>query len=428
MTLTMPLAGYPLPLDYGDPVPAGRGRWRLYLQARQFTPAAEPVLVAELVGARSRRLEQVWDSAAKLTFTLDGRAPEAALIKELRTDVVAYRWDEPTGADVRIFRGIVAAAQDNLTEDAHTVAFTCWDYLKMLERRQMTTAVDWSTTPADQDTMVARFVQMATNASSASGVSLSPGSYLPIEVGYYGANYDDRPAGAGVPVRQRAYPAGTVLAQALDDLAKVDGGFDYDLLPGALGYPDHLRVFYPVQGITRPTPELAYGTTISSLARTVDSSTYANYCRVTGGSSDPTDAAAPPMFAEAWNDQANDVTVEPFGLWMANDNAADVIIQATLDEKAAGDLALEGLLVPSYTVNVRPGAYIYGSPRMGDVVPLLIKSGRLDVVSNARVLGIAYAIGDDGTEDIELTLGRTPLSFTKLVTQADRDVDALTRR
>ena len=65
---------------------------------------------------------------------------------------------------------------------------------------------------------------------------------------------------------------------------------------------------------------------------------------------------------------------------------------------------------------------------MGDVVPLVVNSGRLNVNATIRILGITYAIGDDGQEDVSLTVGRQPLTFTQLVTQADRTADALTRR
>ena len=39
---------------------------------------------------------------------------------------------------------------------------------------------------------------------------------------------------------------------------------------------------------------------------------------------------------------------------------------------------------------------------MGDIVPLVIQTGRLNVNTTIRVLGIAYDIGDDGQEDVDL--------------------------
>jgi hypothetical protein len=172
---------------------------------------------------------------------------------------------------------------------------------------------------------------------------------------------------------------------------------------------------------------LAYGSTVSALTRSASSQDYANYVRVLGnnGSSDP---AAAQLFAEAWNTDANNVTVNPVGLWMSTDNAADVSIQSTLNDQANGDLQLSGLLVPSYTLTMRPGAYFFGSPNMGDTVPLVVKKGRLNVNTTVRVLGISYSIGDDGQEDVSLTVGRPAAKFLDTASQASRDIDALTRR
>jgi hypothetical protein len=414
---------------FPDPLPPGRGMWRLVAQSRQFAPGATPTVLAELTNARGRQLTQAWDSAAMLTFTLDGHDPEAAALVELQTDVVAYRWDRThAGAgEVEMFRGIVAHSEDEVSEQDHVVIFQCYDYLKMLERRLVTQTIDYSVATIDQDSLVALLISTATNAEASSGASLAPGSYLPLDVQYLAPDGSPRVAGAGVPVRNRTYLGSTQLSQALDDLAKVEDGFDYDVVPGGPGSPDHVRVFYPQQGETRTDPVLAYGANVASLTRTVNSGDYSNYWRTLGNSAD-VDPLAPQLFAETWNGDANDVTRIPVGLWMTGDNAADVSIQSTLDEQAAGDLELSSPLIPSYTLALRPGWWTSGAVHMGDVVPLVVRSGRLNVNASLRVLGIEYDIGDDGQEDITLTVGRQPLTFTQLVTQADRTTDALTRR
>ena len=414
---------------FPDPLPPGRGMWRLVAQSRQFAPGATPTVLAELTNARGRQLTQAWDSAAMLTFTLDGHDPEAAALVELQTDVVAYRWDRTRAGvgEVEMFRGIVAHSEDEVSEQDHVVIFQCYDYLKMLERRLVTQTIDYSVATIDQDSLVALLISTATNAEASSGASLAPGSYLPLDVQYLAPDGSPRVAGAGVPVRNRTYLGSTQLSQALDDLAKVEDGFDYDVVPGGPGSPDHVRVFYPQQGETRTDPVLAYGANVASLTRTVNSGDYSNYWRTLGNAAD-VDPLAPQLFAETWNADANDVTRIPVGLWMTGDNAADVSIQSTLDEQAAGDLELSSPLIPSYTLALRPGWWTSGAVHMGDVVPLVVRSGRLNVNASLRVLGIEYDIGDDGQEDITLTVGRQPLTFTQLVTQADRTTDALTRR
>ena len=436
------------------PIPPGRGRWRRTLHRRAFTATDWPAaILGQLDSARSCQLVQAWDTPAQLTFTMDGRDPAAALIAELQCDVMAWRWDDQpgaiysseVGADVPVFRGVVAQAEDEVSEDAHTVNFTAHDYVSMLGRRYTPQALTYTQT--DQDTLAANFAALAVNPLAADGQSFAPGGYLPLVTVPVNGDGTQRAAPSG-QLRDRTYTAGTPLDQMLDDLAKVLGGFDYDLITAqqaadiglrystTMNYRDVIRIFYPAQGVQRLDCPLEYGSTVSSLTRSVDSGDYANYVRVFGSA--PTGAAdgTPPLFSEAWDSNANNTNVVPVGLWEEIDNASDVTVQATLDQKARGDLALAGItytetstvVTPSYTLAMRPGAYRWGAPNMGDTCPLIVRSGRLDVVSSIRVLGLTYAIGDDGQEDVTLTVGRPARPLSALFTQADRDTDALTRR
>ena len=283
------------------PVPAGRGRWRLTLHTRQFADTYWGLSqIAELHTARSRRLEQTWDNPAVLTFTMDGRDPTAAAVAELECDVIAWRWDDRPGAvyfsglgcDRAIFRGVVTQAEDQVTEESHVVNFTCKDYAAMLARRYNTLPLTYTQT--DQDDLVAGFVNNAVSTVSASGHSFGPGAYLPLEVVKVNPDGTQRTAPSG-QLRDRTYPAGSPLGQMVDDLAKVIGGFDYDVLPAEqaasewnLRPPsgnvnrDVLRVFYPYQGVQRADVPLVYGSTVAAFTRTVDSGDYANCWRVIG--------------------------------------------------------------------------------------------------------------------------------------------------
>lgn len=411
------------------PVPSGRGRWRLLLMARQFAAQAFAVsAVAELASARSRRLELTWNQPAKLSFTVDGRSDAAAAVVELQTDVLAQRWDDQTGADFAVFRGVVAQSEDQLTEQEHTVNFTCQSYDAMLARRLFTTT--YTVTQRDQDNIVVDFLAAASAARSSAGASFAPGSYLPLVAQSVNPDGSNR-AGLSGQLRDRTYLPSTEIGQSLTDLAAVINGFDFDVLPigGPGGSPvaDLLRIFYPYQGVTRSAPALVYGSTVSSLTRTINSADYANYWRVIGNNGS-SDANAPQLFAEAYSADANDVTRIPIGLWMGHDDASDVTIQSTLNDKAQGDLALNGLVVPTYTLTLRPGAYSAGNPNMGDVLPLVVQAGRLNVTTTVRVLGIVFDIGDDGQEDVTLTVGRPAVTLPQLLKGPVRDTAALTRR
>lgn len=413
--------------------PPGRGRWRVTLHRRQFTDTPwGTTLIAELADARSRRLEQTLNGSAQFTFTLPGDSASAELIQELAQDVILWRWSESANRDVPYFRGILSHSEDELSEQTHTVVFTCHDYLAVMNRRWRTQLWNFNV-PTDQDALVSSFVLWTSRvANSAGGVSFMPGSYVPL----YPWNVNPDGSLRSVPsgqLRVRSYPAASNLGQILDDLAHVIGGFDYDVVPGwrygSQQATDYVRVFYPSQGIDRSSQfVLEYGGAVSSLTRTVDSSSYANYQWLTGAVPDGSPDGTPPLFAEHWNADANDVTRVPVGLWMNFDNASDVSIQSTLDEQAQGALDLNGVLIPQYTAQLRPGFYTEGLVNMGDTVQLVVHSGRLDVEDSIRVMGLTFDIGDDGQEDVSLTLGRSAFSLIDLLRNQAADVNALARR
>jgi hypothetical protein len=402
------------------PVPNFRGRWRLTLHNRQFAPAGLMTnIIAELTDARGRQLVQAWNTPATLTFTLDGRSDAAALVEELEHDVVAWRWDDQTGSDIAVFRGVIAQSEDQVSEDQHVVTYTCHDYAAVLQRRLLTAT--YTVTARDQDLIVGDLLGLASTVHTSSGTALTPASYLPLALA--AVTPAGAPRGLSGQNRDRTYYGSQNIGQAVDDLAAVINGFDYDVQPSITDATDSLRVFHPQQGVTRTGIALQYGSTVASLTRSVNSADYANYVRVLGNKTST--APTPQFYSEAWAAGTASTTA---GLWMLADDATDVTVQSTLDEKAAGDLTLDEVLVPHYTLGLRPGAYEWGQPNMGDVVPLIVQTGRLDVNTSVRVLGITYDIGDDGQEDVALVVSRPPPSFKKLFTKSDSDIRALARR
>jgi hypothetical protein len=404
------------------PVPGWRGRWRLTLHNRAFTPKTlAQTMIAELVDARGRRLDQAWNTPATLTFTLDGHSQSAGLIDELLQDVVAWRWDDQTGLEQAVFRGPITQSEDQLTTESHTVTYTCHDYAALLDRRLITTA--YSVTARDQDLIVGDLLARAVNATNSFGLSFSPASFLPVSL--FSANPNGSLRGLSGRLRDRTYYPSQNIAAAVSDLAAVTNGFDYDVLPSAVDDHDNLRVFYPQQGVTRTGIALQYGSTVASLTRTVNSADYANYVRVLGNSSSADPAVQ--KFSDNWMAEAQSST-PTVGLWMADENASDVTVQAALDDKSLGDVLRLSDLEPSYTLGLTPDGYTWGNPNMGDTVPLIVQSGRLNVNTAVRVLGITYDIGDDGQEDVSLTVGRPKNSLYRLFKNTDRSIKALDRR
>ena len=414
-------------------MPPGRGLWRLTLHNRSFGNVTtwQASLIAELTSARGRVLEQTLNAPAKLSFTLNGASAEAQLVKELQHEVVAWRWDTGSGADVPYFRGTVCQSEDQLTEQSHTVNFVCHDNLAILARRYLTNVAPLTFTQTDQDNIVTNLVSRATILIASGGTAFSPGSSLPVTVLRVNPDGTSRNNFSGV-LRDRNYTGQSAVGDLITQLAAVIGGFDFDITPGwrvtwaGTQSNDALRVFYPSQGVTRTEP-LEYGGTIANVTRTVDSGDYTNYWRVIGNnaSSDPT---APQFYSEAFNADANNVGAVPVGTWMGADNASDVTLQPTLDQWAQGNLNRSGVLVPSYSLGLRPGAYAEGMLNMGDTVPVVIQSGRLNVASSVRAVGLTFTIGDDGQEDVALTVGRPLTSLVSMLQASVADVNALARR
>jgi hypothetical protein len=415
-----------------DPLLAEQGaRWRLTVHARDFTGNANPTAtgLAELTDARSRRLETALNTPAKLTFTVDGRSPAASFVHELTTDVVAWRTDPVDGVESPMFRGVVSASEDVVSEQAHSVNFTAFDYFAMVVRRYLTAVAGWSFTQTDQDDLVYQLLTRATTAMSTNGgTMLTPGSVLPLVLALTNPDGTPRAAKSG-QLRDRTYTGGSSFGQLITDLAAVINGFDFDVAPYASpdGGADLLRVWYPARGSGRTDTPLVYGSTVAGFTRSANSADggYANYIRVVG---DNGGGEGPQLIGEAWSPDANDIGRIPVGLWQNTDAASDVNQQATLNQKAQGDLAAQSVLVPSYSLTLRPGWYRPGWPALGDTVPLMIDSGRLHVSTTVRVVALNYSIGDDGQEDVELTVGRPALTLSGLFRSIRQDVDALARR
>jgi hypothetical protein len=398
---------------------------------RDFTTTGLPASgtgIAELTDARSRRLETQLNTPAKLTFTVDGRSPACAEVAELQTDIVA--WRSSAGVDVPMFRGVVTQSEDVVSEQAHAVNFTCHDYLAVLTRRYLTANTDLTYTQVDQDDLVVDLVGRASTLTATGGHSFGSGARLPLSVAY--VDPDGRPRGVKSGERRdRTYPGGTSIGQAITDLAAVvsmadptRSAYDVDVGPSAAGF-DHVRLWYPARGVPRSDLALTYPGNVGSFTRSVNSQTYASYVRVIGDAGGT--EGAPQLTADAWTADANG---GPVGLWMESDNESDVKVAATLAQKASGYLTAAGVLVPSYSLTLAPGWYELDAVNLGDTVRLVLESGRLHVASTVRVLGIGYAIADDleAGEDVEVTVGRPAVDLSAMFRPLRRDIDALARR
>jgi hypothetical protein len=164
--------------------------------------------------------------------------------------------------------------------------------------------------------------------------------------------------------------------------------------------------------------------TITALTRSLTSADYSNYWR-TVGNNQTADQTAPQLYGEAWTTDAFNLGT---GVWMTGDQDTDQYATAYLGQIAQGRLNVGSVLVPTYTLTLRAGFYYRGAFNIGDTVPVVIQSGRLNVSTSLRVLGITYEPTDDGDEKVTVTVGRAPTTLADLLGEQAADVRALSRR
>jgi len=337
--------------------------------------------VAELTEARSRRIDFALDDDAKAGWTLPGRHPQTALIDELETDLVVAR------DGVALFRGRINASDDTLSPNVHTCTFSAVDYRGVLNRRVVWPGSMTSFAAVDQAAIVARLINDS-QALGTLGITASP-------------------AATGV-VRDRTYDVGSTVGELIASLGRAINGFDWDISPTLA-----LRIFYPARGVTAATFVAEYGRNVSDVRRTVASGDFANAIRFSGkeGVASATRTIAP----------------GPEGRWERQLGNPDLATAASINEQADGAIIAASTITPSYSVTLTPGVWAPGVVWLGDVVRLLIRSGRLDVDTMARVVGAGIEVGENGEETVSLQLARYRGRLTDRLTDYQYRLDRLER-
>src|ERR671922_368428 len=111
--------------------PAERSRWQLVAG-----PASGGHELA-LTAARDRRYTAKLTEPSELSFTIDGRHPQAAAIVELTTDIHLL-WTDAAGQTRILDRHRVGGnPQDVITEDSHRLQVATLDYREVLARRNL---------------------------------------------------------------------------------------------------------------------------------------------------------------------------------------------------------------------------------------------------------------------------------------------------
>lgn len=123
------------------PPPARQASWRI------LTGPAPGGYELELTEAQDRRMTFRLKDPSDLSFNINGRHPQAAVLDELATDAHVL-YTDTDGETWQLFRGRLGTTGDTLTEDSHRVTATFLDYRGVLARRRLYTGTalnnNWS--------------------------------------------------------------------------------------------------------------------------------------------------------------------------------------------------------------------------------------------------------------------------------------------
>jgi hypothetical protein len=340
--------------------------------------------LSDLPEARDRRVTFKLNAPAELSFTVPGDSRDAALLAELRTDVIAY-WGGTALARLR-----VGATSDNLDADTHTVDVAALDYLALLDRRYLQNAVTYATT------------ELTTSAWNL--IAYTQGR----TAGSWGIT---RGLTATTAAVTWSGEDGKKIGEAISDLHLVYPGFDYAIDP-------QLRFnTWAFRGQQRDYA-LEYGGNVTAVSRTFDPERYANVVRQSGKEG----------IAPAWRSAA-DLASRPEGRFEAQEGNTDLATTALVGLAADAYLQRHGTVTPTYTMTLAPNAaWTPDALWLGDWCTFVVRSGRLDVVGLERVYEVAVEVTADAAATVSLTFGDFREDLLALVRAVPARLEQMNRR
>lgn len=354
----------------------------------RFVAGTLAALTNELTEARTRAVRFAVDAPPEASFSIDGLSPQASGLQELITELYCYR-----DTDL-MFRGRLGASTDQIDADAHALGpFTVGDYKSILARRIL--YADQVFTTTDAGTIAWNLIDYAQGLS---------GGALGITAGTGAATGQSRTV---------TYAAGKTVLECIDELSKLDPGFEWEIDPLR-----KLNIFTPTRGAAMNTV-LEYGARVMSVSRQFNPATFANALRVSGGTGTTADTRT-----------AADIATRTEGRWDRQVGESDVTQQAVLDKLADLHLTQHQTIAPEWKVTLRPDSWQgKGSDFwLGDTVRLIVNSGRLAVNALVRVRAIRFTIDDHGNESIEVELTGEAESLDARLRDVDRRLRRLERR
>ncbi len=318
----------------------------------------------ELTLARSRRLTVRLDGTPDAQFTLDATSDEAADIVALATDLVIYR------NGVKQFRGRIAPEQGTLSPRSRLIQFSAIGYRGLLNTRLMRAATGGGP------------------ALTFTGVDQAQIAWQLID------DAQDRPGGdwgitegigttSGVLRDRTDWQPGKPIGDCVTELLNTDDGGDWEISPDL-----ELNRWFPTRGENRGV--LDYGGVLAQVDRTLQPADFGNAGIITGSAE-----TIPATFEIAG------IGTDPRGRWEIAEAFPSVVLQSTLDDRAAWLAAESGILRPVHSVRFRPGRWEGpDAVWVGDVVTLAVNRGRFTVNLPHRVAELTFTLSDNGVETV----------------------------
>lgn len=302
------------------------------------------------------------------TVSLDGNHPSAPLITE-RVSRLHVRRDKR-----RLFRGIFGRPRRSLNERGQSTEWPVGDLRARLEHLMLYDDDTLAFTGDDQSDIAWSVIeQVQAHTGGNLGITRGDGAVTGV-------------------TRDHEFPPGLFARAAVDQLATLDDGFDWDIDPDTLTFD----IWYPQRGGgPAGAPVLDYGGVVESIEESPGDVDRANALRVNG--------ADGLLDIEAV--EVADIASRPEGRWDRQIGDPDILDADTLAARAVWELVEADTSTTAYTVTFTAERWVPTRMWLGDTVRLVARSGDMDVNDLLRIHEITASGSGDGGETVTAALG-----------------------
>jgi len=311
---------------------------------------------------RSRKITFRRRGPATVTWKMDGRDSRTESVTEMVHDLKGYRDKE------LLFRGRIGPSNDDIG-GRHNVNMAALDYRGRMQHRLIKSSYTLGylgVEPVSQINSLLATLQAETNGNE--GIS---------------AGTQDT-----VAARDFTWRLGMSFTQAVDVIAEADDGFDWEIDANM-----NLNTYAPSRGSTKTEP-LDFGGAIASVKRQLKGNAFGNFVLGMGqGFLSPEEIAA------------SDIATDSRGRWEITRSWPDVATQAVNDGRTQYLLDEVNTRQYHYKIKLRQGWWT-GKDKLwlGDVFPVRVKSGRLDIDTTLKVENIVISLDSSGVETVEVEM------------------------